>query len=94
MIFLLLLSSLMRFEVYIPITKCDLFYHILLRAAISFLGRVKMLNFFYFTTVIFSSRNFFLDYFSIPRVIRSSSSDYILFEYFFLSLSRSDHLYL
>ncbi|KAF6168397.1 hypothetical protein GIB67_018237 [Kingdonia uniflora] len=47
MILLLLLSSLMRFEIYIPITRCDLFYHILLRVVISSMDRVKMLNSFY-----------------------------------------------
>ncbi|KAF6152059.1 hypothetical protein GIB67_031381, partial [Kingdonia uniflora] len=80
MIFLLL-SSLMRFEVYIPITRCDLFFHILLRAAISSVDWVKMLNSFY-------HGHLFLEYFSIHRVIHSSSSDYLLFEIFFLSLSR------
>ncbi|KAF6162293.1 hypothetical protein GIB67_008422, partial [Kingdonia uniflora] len=58
----------MRFEVYIPIIKCDIFYHILLRAAISFVDRVKILNSFYHGRL-------FLD-------------DYLLFEFFFLSLSR------
>ncbi|KAF6149001.1 hypothetical protein GIB67_009620 [Kingdonia uniflora] len=56
----MILSSLMRFKVYIPITRCDLFYHILLRAAISSVDRVKMLNSFYHGH-LFLDDSFFLE---------------------------------
>ncbi|KAF6166115.1 hypothetical protein GIB67_020163 [Kingdonia uniflora] len=60
MIFLLLLSSFMRFEAYNPITRCDIFYHILLQAALSSVDRVKMLNSFYHSH-LFLDDSFFLE---------------------------------